>query len=124
MSSVKPNKAPKICRVWTKEEIQFLRENYKSRGGDYVAMALERSLNSVRIQAFYLNQTKAHEPMGSAARSYADTRRNGKVTGGEVRVVVSAPADQTPPPAVIEHPAIREPSFIRPLSKAQLMAGR
>jgi hypothetical protein len=105
---------PKICRVWTEPELYYLTKNYKLWGADECAKTLGRSINSVRIQAFYLGLTKPHPRMPITARASA-AKRNGSVTeAAPVALPLATPA----PSAVIES------SFIRPPSLKQLMAGK
>ncbi len=101
----------KICRVWSKPEIEFLLENYKEHGAGWVAHRLERTINSVRIQACYLNQSRRNERKTPLGRVKAMTR-------GQNVEVISAPAGPPQSAAVIAT------AFIRPLTKAELMRGR
>ena len=104
---------PKTCKVWSLEEIEFLRENYKDRGANWVADRLGRTINAVRIQACILNQSRRNLRLDALSRVEAVRR------GRNIEVINRHPADPPRSPA-----SVIVSDRIAPPSLARLMAGR
>lgn len=109
MSTINVKRPPRLA--WDALEIQFLRENYKTLGAEKCAEALGRTLNATRTQACYLNLTR-HIQRNEVERVKAMMR-------GRQPIALPAPVRE-----VSETPAVIVTDFIKPLTKAQLMARR
>ncbi len=99
-------------REWSPEEVEYLRQNYRTLGRMTCAERLKRSINAVAYQACAMNISKRHDGRYTA-------RHSEKVMAAQDVVIASAPADCAPlPPAVIAS------DFIRPVPLSRLMSGK
>ena len=102
MTEVFYQRGPGTCRPWTPGEIKFLRENYALLGGPACAKIVGRSVFATATKASCLG-----------------------ITRGQVHRANQVPVEPPRPRiAVPPNPAVRESSFIKPIPRERLMAGR
>jgi hypothetical protein len=88
----RPNVSRKIARVWTPEEITFLRKYYRNHETVWCARQLSRTVYSIRYKASNLNIRKGNPS------TWVTPQRNEMVLGGRYNRMPSRRMSRTQKP--------------------------